>query len=116
MGSDQHKEAWQRFMEAEERELANRQEGHLRKLLGFALPDESAQEIRRLAEEDRRRALEGLVELIDKNGQITYKHIDELTPQDREARIRAEGKLIQWLADRIGKRPSNPHFRGPLGP
>lgn len=46
-------------MQAEERELANRQNGSLRKLLGEPLPDESSEEIKRIAEEDRLRALEG---------------------------------------------------------
>lgn len=115
MGSDPHKEAWQRFMDAERWNLVNRQEGHLRKLLGPALPDESPQEIERLAQEDELRALDGFVELMDKSGQSTYKHIDELIPEDRAAMIRAEGKRIQWLTDRIRKSPHNPHSRAPEG-
>lgn len=95
---------WDRFMEAEERELANRQEGHLRKLLGHPLPDESSEEIKRIAEEDRKKALDGLVPLMSTSGEIGYKHIDELTPQDRDARVRFEGKRIEWIAGRNRKR------------
>jgi hypothetical protein len=44
-----------------------------------------------MAEEDLLRAEDGLVELMDESGQITYKHIDELAWEDRQARIRVEG-------------------------
>ena len=71
MESDQHRAAWQRFIKAERRELANRQEGHLRKLLGAPLPDESPHKLQRLVEEDRLRALEGLVELVGEGGKST---------------------------------------------
>jgi hypothetical protein len=40
----------------------------------------------RLASEDEARAEEGLVELMSLDGEITYKHIDELIPEDRTAR------------------------------
>ena len=104
MERDQHRAAWQRFIKAERRDLANRQEGHLRKLLGAPLPDESPQKLQRLVEEDRLRALEGLVELLGEGGEISYKHIDDLTPEDRSARIRAEGEQIEWLVERDRKR------------
>jgi hypothetical protein len=54
----------------------------------------------RRAEEDLLRAQEGLVELMDESGQIIYKHIDELAPEDRQARIRAEGARIKWIEGR----------------
>lgn len=100
-----NEEAWERYMEAERQELQMRREGHLAKLLGPALPDESSEELKRLAEEDRLRAEEGLVELMDESGQITYKHIDEFTPEDRQARTRAEGARIEWIAERQSRRP-----------
>lgn len=78
-------------MEAERREVEMRKEGHLAKILGGPLPGESQQELVRLAEQDQLRAEERLVELMDESGEITYKHIDELTPEDRRARARAEG-------------------------
>ena len=95
-------------MEAERRELQMRREGHLARILGRTLPDESPEELERLAEEDRLRAEEGLVELMDESRQITYKHIDELAPQDRTARIRAEGARIEWLAQRRARRQPLP--------
>lgn len=95
-------------MEAERRELQMRREGHLAKMLGTALPDESPEELERLAEEDRLRAEEGLVELMDERGQITYKHIDDLAPENRLARISAEGARIEWLVERRARRPPLP--------
>ena len=86
-----NKEAWERYMRAERRELEVRQDGHLAKVLGRPLPNESPEKLERLAGEDPRRALEGLVELMSASGEIFYKHIDDFTPQDIYARGRAEG-------------------------
>ena len=95
----------ERYLVAEKRELELRQEGHLAKILDGPLPDESPEELERLAEEDRRRAQEGLVELKGENGESIYKPIDDLTPQDRSARIRAEGERVVWIVERQKKRP-----------
>jgi hypothetical protein len=109
-------EAWERYIEAERRELEMRQGGHLAKMLGAPLPDESPEELKRLVEEDQRRALEGLVELMSERGEITYNHINDITVQDRRARIRAEGKRIEWLTERMTRRPLPPPSLGPIGP
>jgi hypothetical protein len=109
-----HEEAWERYMEAERRELQLRREGHLAKILGPALPDESPEELKRLADEDRLRAQEGLVDLMDESGQKTYKHIDELAPEDRTGRIRAEGARVEWVVERQARRlPPPPGSPGP---
>jgi hypothetical protein len=110
-----NQEAWESYIAAERRELQMRREGHLAKILGPALPDESPEELKRLAEEDRLRAEEGLVELMDESGQITYKHIDELAPEDQQARTRAEGKRIEWITERQGRLPHPPR-PGPRDP
>jgi hypothetical protein len=111
-----NEEAWRLYMEAERRELRMRQEGHLAKLLGRALPDESPEELERMAEDDRLRAEEGLVDLMDEHGQITYKHKDELAPEDRPARLRSEGARIEWLSERQAKRPPSPSSPSPTDP
>jgi hypothetical protein len=100
-----NEKAWERYLEAEKRELELRQKGHLSRILDGPLPDESPEELERLAEEDRRRAQEGLVELKSENGEIIYKPFDDLTPQDRSARIRAEGERVAWILKRRKKRP-----------
>jgi hypothetical protein len=97
--------AWEHYLAAEKRELELRQKGHLAKILDGPLPDESPEELERLAEEDRRKAQEGLVELMSENGEIIQKPLDDLTPQDRSARIRAEGERIAWIVERQKKRP-----------
>jgi hypothetical protein len=102
-----HQQAWDRFMEAERRELENRRNGHLRKLLGFPLPGESSEELERLASEGETRAEQGLTTLMNPDGEITYKHIDLLTPEDRSARIAAEGALVEWVAERTRTRDSS---------
>ena len=100
-----NEKAWERYLEAEKREVELRQKGHLAKILDGPLPDESPEELERLAEEDRRKAQEGLVELKSENGEIIYKPFDDLTPQNRTARIRAEGERVAWILKRQKKRP-----------
>ena len=99
-----HEEAWELYLEAERRELEMRKEGHLAKLLGSPLPDESSEELKRLAEDDRLRALKGLVALKTESGEIVYQPLEELTTQDRRGRIRAEGERVDWIVGRGKKR------------
>ena len=97
-------EAWERFIEAERRRLDDRRAGHLARLLDEALPGESAEELRLLAWEDQRRAQEGLVELKSPGGEVSYKHIDELTLEDRHGRAEAERALMNRIMERQRRR------------
>jgi hypothetical protein len=97
-------EAWERFMEAERRHLGDRRSGHLARLLDGPLPGESAEELRLLAWEDQRRAEEGLVELRSAGGEVSYKHIDELTLEDRQARAEAERAQMNRMMERQQRR------------
>jgi hypothetical protein len=90
---------WEEFLETERRALEDRKGGQLARVLGRALPGESQEELDRLAFKDQRRAEEGLVELLQE-GQPFYKHIDELTSEDRMGRIRAERARTLWLEAR----------------
>jgi hypothetical protein len=95
--------AWERYLEAERRDVQLRQEGHLARILGAPLPDE----LKRLAEADRRRAQEGLVELLGGPGEeISYKRVDDLVPEDRGARIEAELMRSNWIRERRASRQS----------
>jgi hypothetical protein len=98
-----HEEAWELYLEAERRELEMRKEGHLAKLLGDPLPDESPEELKRLAEDDRLRALKGLVALKTESGEIVYRPLEDLTTQDRRRRVRAEGERVDWIVGRAKK-------------
>jgi hypothetical protein len=72
----------------------------LARALGYALPGESQEELDRIAAEDQRLAQEGKVKL--KVGEeIHYKHIEELTREDRWARIEAEREEVEWLMNRV---------------
>jgi hypothetical protein len=97
-------EAWERFMEAERRHLNDRRTGHLARLLDGPLPGETAEELRLLAWEDQRRAEEGLVELRSPGGEVSYKHIDELTLEDRQARAEAERAQMNRMMERQQRR------------
>jgi hypothetical protein len=92
---------WEEFLEMERRALEDRKGGQLGRALGRALAGEEqeAEELDRLAFEDRRRAEEGLVEVL-REGQPYYKHIDELSPEDRMGRIRADRARTLWLQAR----------------
>ena len=91
-----HEELWEQYMEVEQRELEQRCNGQL----GRALPGESQDELDRMAEEDQRRAEEGLVEL-RKGDEVWYKPIDELTREDRQARIESENARAAWISERL---------------
>jgi hypothetical protein len=91
--------AWERFMEAERREIEMRKCGQLGRLLGEPLPGEPPAALERLAEEDRRQAEDGLVALM-RVGKVYYKHLDELCPQDMPARTAAIRLRTSWLKER----------------
>ncbi len=91
--------AWERFMQEELRELELRKGGQLARLLGEALPGEPAAALERLASEDQRQAEEGLVALMS-GGKVSYKHLDELCPEDMPARGAANRLRTAWLKER----------------
>ena len=89
-------------MDIERKELQDRKDGELAKVLGAAMAGESQEELDRLAREDRQKAEEGLVELREEEHSY-YKHIDELTREDRPARIEAQRHRLQWVGQRLEK-------------
>ncbi|MCA1717921.1 MAG: hypothetical protein LC781_14245 [Actinobacteria bacterium] len=99
-----HQEAWERYMAAERRDLEHRRDGLLARLLGVPLPGESRDELERLAREDERTAEEGLVALRSPGGEVWYKHIDDLAPEDRADRAMAERARVMWLRERQSER------------
>jgi len=87
-------------MEMERARLQEHAAGKMASALGHALPGESQEELDRIAAEDQRLAREGMVKL--KVGEdIHYKHVDELTREDRKARIAAESDEVAWLMKRL---------------
>jgi hypothetical protein len=72
--------------------------------LFWTLPGESQDVLDLMASEDRRRAEEGLVELRSERGEFSCKHIEDLSPEDRVDRIRAELARIEWLLERHERR------------
>jgi hypothetical protein len=93
-------EAWERHMRLERELLAQRRDGKLAKAIGKALPGESPQDLEQMAREDRGKAEEGLVSLLWR-GQLSYKHIDKLTPENLLARLEAEREQVNWLMGRL---------------
>jgi len=94
--------AWERFLETERSLLEERQEGSLARELDRPVPGESLEELRWLAIEDQHTAEEGLVEL-RRGEEAWYKHINDLTREDRSARIEAESTRAAWLMERLRK-------------
>jgi hypothetical protein len=90
---------WERFMQAELRELELRKGGQLAKLLGEPLPGEPPAALERLASEDQRQADEGLVALMSM-GKVSYKHLVQLSEKDMPARIAANRARTTWLKER----------------
>ncbi len=98
------KHSWERFLRTERRMLEARRNGRMAKALAWRLPGESQEELDKMASEDRRRAEEGLVELRSEQGKLSYKHVEQLCPEDRMDRIRAELARIEWLLERRSRR------------
>ena len=91
--------AWEAFMQVERRELELRKNGQLARMLGEPLPGETKSIVERLASEDRRQAEEGLVALMH-DGELFYKHLEELSEEDMPARIAASRLRTTWLKER----------------
>ena len=91
--------AWKEFMEQERQELKLRKGGQLCRMLGEPLPGEPPALMLRLASEDRKQAEEGLVALMH-DGEVFYKHLEELTEGDVPARIAATSSRTAWLKER----------------
>ena len=102
---------WQQFIQVELRELKLRKEGQLARLLGKPLPGEPPAVLQRLSSEDERQAEEGLVALMS-DGEVSYKHIDKLTPKDRPARIAAKKLRTAWIKERLAERQEKWGGRG----
>jgi DNA-binding NarL/FixJ family response regulator len=100
------KGAWQRYLATEREALLLRANGLLAHSLCGVLPGESREDLERIAAEDERLAREGLVKLLGEDGEISHKHLDDLTPDDVPARRRAEVALAGVLRE---------HIRGYLG-
>jgi hypothetical protein len=96
--------SWERFLRTERRALDARSGGQMARALACRLPGESQEELDRMTSEDRRRAKEGSVALRSEEGELSYKHVEELSPEDRMDRIRAELARIEWLLERQGRR------------
>ena len=91
--------AWESFVQQELRELELRKDGQLARLLGEPLAGELPEALRRLASEDQRQAEEGLVALMS-NGEVFYKHVEELTEEDMPAREAVNRARMTWLKER----------------
>lgn len=103
--------ARERFLAAERSMLEQRRRGSLARALGRPLPGESPVELRWLAFEDRRLAEVGLVEL--RSGEeVWFKRLDDLTYEDRPARIEAENTRRAWLMERLVKEAAAQDGRG----
>jgi len=94
--------ARERFLAAERSILEQRRSGGLAQALGDPLPGESPAELRWMIFEDQHLAEEGLVELRS-GGEVRFKHVDDLTYDDRPARIEAENARRAWLMERLVK-------------
>jgi hypothetical protein len=92
---------WDGFMQMERTKLKERSEGRLRRALGMPLAGEAKEQLERIAEDDQRRAEQGLVFIKGEGGTISYKHIDELSPLDIRFITAAEWVEVGWLQERL---------------
>src|SRR5215204_31452 len=95
---------WAGFMQTERSQLRERRQGKLRRALGVPLPGESVEQLDRIGERDRRRAEEGLVAVMNRDGTFSHKHIDDLGRLDMTSRIAAEMEEVDWLKEGVLRR------------
>lgn len=88
------------FIEVQRRKLKERSAGALGHSLISPMPGESQEQLQHMLDEDVRRAQEGLVALLYEDGELRYKHIDDLFPEDRLAVQKAEIARVAWLSGR----------------
>jgi hypothetical protein len=96
--------SWESFLRTERRLIEARKNGQLAKALGWRLPGEAQEQLDGVTSEDQRRAEDGLVKLRSEKGELSYKQIEQLSPEDRTDRIRAELVRIEWLIVRQRRR------------
>jgi hypothetical protein len=76
------------------------------------LTGEVAEEAKRTAEEDLRKAEEGLVALLLESGELRHKRADELVPENLSARMEAEdaeaARVLGLLKDAACRAPRIP--------
>src|SRR5918998_1320680 len=90
---------WREFMETERREIQQRQNGQLARLLGEPLPGELPGALQQLVAHDQTQAQRGLVALMS-GGNTVYKPLEKLQPEDMPARIAANRLRVTWLKER----------------
>ena len=98
-----HHHSWEGYMRIEREQLAERAHGKMAKMIGAALPGESEEELELLAFDDRYLAQQGYLAL-RQGDKVWYQHIDEMTPENRSARLEYEKTLIRWLKQRLETR------------
>lgn len=96
---DEH-ESWDRYMKREREQLAQRADGKMARMIGKPLRGEDQEELDLIASDDQFLAQNGYVPL-RQGHKIWHVHVDELTREDRQARIEYEKTLIRWLKGRI---------------
>ncbi len=95
--------AQERFLAAERSMLEQRQSGGLAQALGDPLPGESSAELRWMILEDQHLAEEGLVEL-RRGEEVWFKHVNDLSLENRPYRVEAESARWAWLTQRLTKK------------
>ena len=104
MGDTLGRVGWEEFEKMERRQLRERREGKLRRALGVPLLGETEEQLDRIGDEDRLRAEQGLVYLLDAGGRISSKHLDGLGRLDMNSRTAAERVTVDRLKERVERR------------
>ena len=91
-------------MQLERRQLRQRREGQLRRVLGDPLSGETDEQLDRIGEASVLRAEQGLVAVMGEEGSISYKRLTNLLRHDMPLRTGAERVEVGWLRERVERR------------
>jgi hypothetical protein len=92
---------WEGFLKIERRQLRQRREEQLRRVLGDPLPGETDEQLDRIGEASVLRAEQGLVAVMGEDGSISYKPLTDLLRHDMHSRTSAERVEVGWLRERL---------------
>jgi hypothetical protein len=91
---------WDNYMHLERMQLAERAEGKMARMIGKTRDSENQEEIDLIVIDDQFMAQNGYAPL-RQGDKVWHVHIDEMTHEDRLARVEYEKTLVRWLRQRF---------------
>src|SRR4051812_44020564 len=93
-------DSWDNYMYLERVQLAERAQGKMARMIGKTCEGENQEEIDMIVIDDQFMAQNGYAPL-RQGDKVWHVHIDEMSREDRLARVEYEKTLVRWLRQRL---------------